>query len=118
MDHPIGLTPAEIWNGLLGLAQAVAVIWAAYLVIKQVVANAQAPDHKQNERLDLIEERLAKIEAHITTDRTDISDLKEGRRIEMQALQAILGHDISGNNEEELRSARTGLESYINSHLV
>lgn len=72
MNHPIGLTPVEIWNGLLGLAQAVAVIWAAYLIIEQIVANAQAPDHKQNERLDLIEERLAKIEAHIVTDRTTI----------------------------------------------
>lgn len=117
MNQPIGMSPLDIWNGIINFLKSVAVIWAAYLIIKQIVDAQKAPDRQQDERIGRVEARLDEIEDHLKNDHTEIKDLKEGRRIEMQALQAILGHDISGNNEAELRDARSGLDAYINSHL-
>lgn len=136
MKAPI--TPAEVMSWFLNICEAIAVIWAAVVVMKQVVKDAKGPNARQNERIEAVESKTKLHDQYLNNDKLrldslevelakkedkdeaekEFADLKEGRKVELEALQALLGHAISGNNENELNSAKGNVDHYINKHLV
>ena len=62
MDNSITFTPAQLISIILGICAAIVTISAAVGVIVKAVEKARAPEVAQNERLDKIEERLAKLD--------------------------------------------------------
>ena len=62
MDNTISFTPAQLISIILGICAAIVTISAAVGVIVKAIEKARAPEVAQNERLDKIEERLAKLD--------------------------------------------------------
>ena len=70
--------------------------------------------HKQNEeRIIRLEQEVDEIKNFMEKDRMRLDDLEKGGRILIEALSALLGHGIDGNNKDEMESARAKLNKYL-----
>lgn len=80
------ITVNQMWLWLLGLCSAVAVISKAARILAGLLRGRQA----------------AKIKA-----------LEDGQQITMQALLALVNHEIDGNNIQGLKDIRTRISDYL-----
>lgn len=120
MDNVISFTPGELISIILGACAAIVTISAAVGVLFKVLDKARAPETKQNNRLDKIDERLDKIDETIvkfkeyfTNDDNRFKAIEKSNKITQTALLALLKHSLNGNDKESLKQAEKSLEDYL-----
>lgn len=79
----------------------------------QTYKRAKSPNERQNERLDKLEEEVAKIKENLRADLDRFEELEEANKILMQALLALLAHGIDGNEVQGMKDARDELQNYL-----
>lgn len=107
------ITAETIWTAFLSVASAVVLISNAIEKIVKAHKTAKAPELKQNERINTIEQRLDSIEEKLANDNARLCDIKKGDRATQRALIALLDHGIDGNNLEQMKNARDELNNYL-----
>lgn len=114
------LTPGEIITlvigGILALAGAVSTIGGAVEKIVKAARAMKAPEQAQNTKIEDIENRLDKIEAKLENDKQQIADAKECNHVLTKGMLALLEHGINGNNIDQMRDAKNGVEAYLINH--
>lgn len=105
-----------IIGGILALAGAVSTIGGAVEKIAKAVRVAKAPEQKQNAEIDEIKVRLDKIESKLEKDKKQIDDAKACNHVLTKGMLALLEHGINGNNIDQMRDARNGVEAYLINH--
>lgn len=114
------LSPGEIITlvigGILAFAGAVSTVGGAIEKIAKAVRAAKAPEQAQNAEIDDIKLRLDKIETKLENDKKQIADSKECNHVLTQGMLALLEHGINGNNIDQMREAKKGVESYLINH--
>ena len=114
------LTPGEIIafviGGVLALSGAVSTIGGAVEKIIKAVRAVKAPEQAQNSKIEDIESRLDKIEAKLENDKKRIDDAKECNHVLTKGMLALLEHGINGNNIDQMRDAKNGVEAYLINH--
>ncbi len=114
------LSPGEIValviGGILALSGAVSTVGGAVEKIAKAVRVAKAPEQAQNAEIDEIKNRLDKIEHKLESDKKQIADSKECNHVLTQGMLALLEHGINGNNIDQMREAKKGVESYLINH--
>ena len=114
------LTPGEIFafaiGAVLALAGAVSTIGSAVEKIVKVVKAAKAPEQQQNAEIEEIKERLDKVERKLENDKQQIADAKECNHVLTKGMLALLEHGINGNNIDQMRDAKNGVEAYLINH--
>lgn len=124
MDQPIMVTPHDIINIILGVCGAIITISGAIMVIIKAVDRAKAPNKKQDERIDALEEDVKKINERLQlgnerfqsdSERVDALEeqMKATNKVIIESLQALTAHAIDGNNIQELKDAKKGLDDYL-----
>lgn len=120
MDKTITFTPGELFSIILAICVAITTISAAVGVIVKAIEKARAPEVEQNERLDKIEERLAKLDEindkfkrYFTNDDNRFKNIEKSNKITQTALLALLKHSLNGNDTEALKQAEKSLEDYL-----
>lgn len=120
MDNSITFTPSQLISIILGICAAIVTISAAVGVIVKAIEKARAPEVAQNERLDKIEERLAKLDEinekfkrYFTNDDNRFKNIEKSNKITQTALLALLKHSLNGNDTEALKQAEKSLEDYL-----
>lgn len=103
-------------GGILALAGAISTIGGAVEKIVKVVRAAKAPEQQQNAEIDDIKLRLEKVEAKLENDNVQIADIREGNHVLTKGMLALLEHGINGNNIDQMRDARNGVEQYLINH--
>ena len=101
---------------LLALAGAISTIGGAVEKIVKGVRAAKAPEQQQNVEIDDIKARLDKIETKLENDKKQIADSKECNHVLTQGMLALLEHGINGNNIDQMREAKKGVETYLINH--
>jgi ribulose kinase len=113
-------SPGEIVTlvigGILALAGAISTIGAAVEKIVKVVGAAKAPEQQQNAEIQEIKDRLDKVERKLDNDKIQIADSKECNHVLTQGMLALLEHGINGNNIDQMREAKKGVETYLINH--
>lgn len=113
-------SPGEIVTlligGILALAGAVSTIGGAIEKIAKAVRVAKAPEQQQNAEIDEIKGRLDKIESKLENDKRQIADAKECNHVLTKGMLALLEHGINGNNIDQMRDAKNGVEAYLINH--
>lgn len=104
---------SEIVVIFLSVCTGIVTVSSAVTVIVNVIKKAKEPAETQNARLSLMEERLTAVEKRLDEHDELVVNLKEGNRVTQEALWALLGHAIDGNNEEDLRKAQSKLHDRI-----
>ena len=114
------LTPGEIVTlvigGILALAGAVTTVGSAVEKIAKAVRVSRAPEQQQNEEIKEIKERLSVLEGNLIRDEKQLKDAKECNHVLTKGMLALLEHGINGNNIDQMRDAKNGVEAYLINH--
>ena len=114
------LTTGEITmviiGGLLAFAGAISTIGGAVEKIVKVVRAAKAPEQQQNVEIEEIKARRDKLERKLDNDKIQIADAKECNHVLTKGMLALLEHGINGNNIDQMREAKNGVEAYLINH--
>ena len=110
------LTPTLIIGGVLAIAGAISTIGGAVEKIVKVVKAAKAPEQQQNAEIEDIKNRLDTVERKLDNDKLQIKDAKECNHVLTKGMLALLEHGINGNNIDQMRDAKNGVEAYLINH--
>ena len=122
--EPIVISPNDLWQVVLAISGGIITLSGAGAVIAGVIHKAKTPNQRQNERLDALEENVAKIEERLKLGNKRFesdackmdgleSTMKNTNKIIVESLQALTAHAIDGNNIEQLRQAEKSLNDYL-----
>ena len=122
--EPIVISPNDLWQVVLAISGGIITLSGAGAVIAGVIHKAKTPNQRQNERLDALEENVAKIEERLKLGNKRFesdackmdgleSTMKNTNKIIVESLQALTAHAIDGNNIEQLRQAEKSLNNYL-----
>ena len=106
----------EIWAIVLAAASAIVLLSNAVEKIVKAVKVAKAPEKRQDDEIESIKNRLDKVEAKLEKDTEQIADAKECNHVLTKGMLALLEHGINGNNIDQMRDARNGVEAYLLNH--
>lgn len=103
-------------GGILALAGAISTIGGAVEKIVKFVRVTKAPEQQQNAEIEEIKDRLDKVERKLENDKKQIADAKECNHVLTKGMLALLEHGINGNNIDQMRDAKNGVEAYLINH--
>lgn len=106
----------DIWAAILAVASAIVLLANCAEKIVAAVKVAKAPEQKQNDEIHSIKSRLDKVEAKLENDKKQIADAKECNHVLTKGMLALLEHGINGNNIDQMRDAKNGVEAYLINH--
>lgn len=107
------LTPDVIWTAVLATASAVVLLSNAAEKIVKAIKTARAPNVKQDERLDALEEWKKHVDSKLNRDNERLSAIDTGNRVTQRALLALLDHGIDGNNIKQMQHAKEELQEHL-----
>lgn len=121
------LTPGEIFALLCGLllaaAGAINTVGSALEKIAKARKAAQAPNEEQNRQLKELQEWRQEMEEwrkevvrKLTSDKAELSEIKDGLQAIFQGQLALLDHGLDGNNIEQMQNAKTVLQHHLITH--
>lgn len=111
--HDGVLTITQFWSILLGLCGGIITISGAVAVVVAAVNKFKAPEKMQTARIQACEDRITLLEADISILKSGTKEIETSQRITQEALWALLGHAIDGNNVEDLKKAQSKLHDHI-----
>lgn len=106
----------DLWAVVLAVASAVVLLSNAAEKIFKIIKAAKAPEQQQNKEIEEIKERLSKLETSLSKDEKQIKDSKECNHVLTKGMLALLEHGINGNNIDQMRDAKNGVEAYLINH--
>ena len=106
----------DIWAIVLTAASAIVLLSNAAEKIAKAVKAAKAPEQRQDDEISEIKTRLSKLETKLSKDEDQLKDTKECNRVLTEGMLALLEHGINGNNIDQMRKAKKGVESYLINH--
>ena len=110
---PIVISPNDLWQVIVAVCGGIIALSGAGAVITGIVHKAKAPNVKQNERLDKIEND----DTRFADDACRMDELeqtfKETTKLMIRSLQALTAHAIDGNNVEQLQAVDSQLNDYL-----
>lgn len=112
-DFAITFTPGQLIGAVLALCGVIVTLSSAVTVIVSGIDRAKAPEKLQNDRLDLLEREVKRLDTMINKEDSYMRTLEEGNRITQKAILALLEHGIDGNNIEALRKAKDSMNEYL-----
>lgn len=116
----IQFTIGEAWAVILSVCGGIVTIAAVVGIIIRLVSFFRRPEHRQNDRLDALTERMDKLEArsemymqYFENDKRKIELIEKGNQVTQHALLALLSNAIDGNDVESLKTAKKSLEEFL-----
>jgi hypothetical protein len=107
------LTPDTIWTTVLALASAFVLLSNATEKIVKAWKAAKAPNAKQDERIEALEEWKKTVDGKLNRDNERLGNIEEGNRATQRALLALLDHGIDGNNIKQMQDAKELLQDHL-----
>ena len=113
MNTEIVFTPAQLWSVLIGFATGLGSLAAVAAMFGKAWAKFRQPDNRQDSRIKALEVQMETFREYLGKDKTRLDELDNGNRVTQQALLALLGHAINGNNTDQLKAAKENLQNYL-----
>ena len=106
------MTP-QIVESIQSWLQLIILVGTVITLIYTLAKFAAKPNQTQNDRLDELEDWKRTASARLDTGDKHFDKLDEANEAQLEAMLAMLSHEISGNDFEKLKSARHKLEAYL-----
>lgn len=120
MDNVITFTPAELIGLITAVGGTIVTIGAAATVIFKVFSRIKAPEEKQNQRIQALEDKQEEHSKIIETFRTYFANddkrfksIEKSNKITQGALLALLKHALNDGDKSTLKDAEKQLEDYL-----
>lgn len=108
----MGVAPHVI-NSVLDVLQLVISSAAIISLMVTLFRFMRQPEISQNDRITTCETEIKDIKKRLERGNKKFQDISDGTAITQEALLALLGHAITGNNETELKDAQKALNHYL-----
>lgn len=108
-----GITPGTVWAVVAAVAAGIILLSNAAEKIVKAWKAAQAPNAKQDERLQALEEWRRTVDNRLSNDQRRLTNIEEGDRAVQHALLALLDHGIDGNNLKQMQDAKKLLQEHL-----
>lgn len=112
-DFAITFTPGQLLGAVLAVCGVIVTLSSAVTVIVSGVDRAKAPEKLQNDRLDLLENEVKRLDSLINKEDTRMVTLEEGNRVTQKAILALLAHGIDGNDIAAMKDAKRDMEEFL-----
>ena len=112
-DFAITFTPGQLIGAVLALCGVIVTLSSAVTVIVSGIDRAKAPEKLQNDRLDLLESEVKRLDTMINKEDSRMRTLEEGNRVTQKAILALLAHGIDGNDIAAMKDAKRDMEEYL-----
>lgn len=99
-------TLTQLLQIFLTICGAIITIGGAAAIISKAIEKRKKPDKDAAEMLKKHSEQL-------DNDNRRLKELEEGNKVIMQALLAIMSHELDGNHTDDLRKAHDTLKEYL-----
>ncbi len=106
-------TAGQIVTAALSVCSAIMLLSNAVEKIVLAVKAAKAPNQRQDDRLQALEEWRQEVDRKLAADLKHLDSIDEGSRATQQAILALLDHGIDGNNIEQMQHAKEALQNYL-----
>lgn len=103
----------EWWEATLVFFGGIITILTAWNLIESRVHKTKEPTALLESRVLEIERKMIKYEEMFGRDKARLDSFDESTRVILQALLAIMKHDIDGNNIDALKKASEDLQEYM-----
>lgn len=113
MQHVFSFTIADAWAFLIYAAGAAAGLYAGGVAISKVITAVKKPKTDQDKRITRLEARVNAMEVFLKNDRLRLDRMDDGQRVTMQALLALLDHNLDGNNIDQMQKAKKDLQKHL-----
>jgi hypothetical protein len=124
MNEPITFTMNDLVHLIGAISGLLVAINAGIVILITWYKKAHAPEEKQNERLDALEEHVENLQkAHVNLAEnvqyqvrrleTREKDLITFEKLTIKSLQALSKHAIDGNNLSGLKEASAEMDDYL-----
>ena len=87
--------------------------YAGGVAISKVITAVKKPKADQDKRITKLEERVNAMEGFLKKDKLRLDRMDEGQRVTMQALLALLDHNLDGNNIDQMQKAKKDLQKHL-----
>lgn len=71
------------------------------------------PKTDQDKRITQLEARVNAMEGFLRNDKQRLDRMDEGQHVTMQALLALLDHNLDGNNIDQMQKAKEALQKHL-----
>lgn len=106
------MTP-QIVESITSWLQLIILVGTVVTLIYTLAKFAAKPNQTQDDRLDDLESWKTTAISRLNDGDDHFRKLDEANEAQLEALLAMLSHEISGNDIEKLKSARAKLEKYL-----
>ena len=113
MQHIFQFTLSDAWAFLLYAAGAAAGLYAGGVAVSKVITAMKKPKADQDKRITQLEARVNAVEGFLKNDKARLDRMDEGQHVTMQALLALLDHNLDGNNLDQMRAAKDALQKHL-----
>lgn len=113
MQHVFSFTLTEAWALLIYAAGAAAGLYAGGVAISKVITAIKKPKADQDKRITKLEERVNAMDRFLKNDKLRLDCMDEGQHVTMQALLALLDHNLDGNNIDQMQKAKEALQDHL-----
>ena len=100
------ITAETAWAVVAALLAAIVLVGNAVEKIAKAVQAYKAPNARQDERIQVLEDWKEKVDAKLQHDH-------DSNRVTQRALLALLDHGIDGNNIEQMQHAKEELQNHL-----
>ena len=85
---------------------------ASQIEIKVITA-IKKPKADQDKRITQLETRMNAMEGFLKNDKQRLDRMDDGQHVTMQALLALLDHNLDGNNIDQMQKAKEALQKHL-----
>lgn len=78
----------------------------------------KTPEKSQNDRISSLEKQVRDIMERFSNEDDRLALLEDGNVITQRAILAIMGHELNGNDVDNLKQAKNDLERYLTENKV
>lgn len=99
-------TLTQLFQIFLAICGAIITVGGAGTIVIKIIDKKRKPDKDRDEQMKKHQEMLDR-------DNKRLKELEEGNRVMMQAMLAMMSHELDGNHTEQLRQAHDALKEYL-----
>ncbi|SCW26640.1 hypothetical protein SAMN05660484_00032 [Eubacterium ruminantium] len=99
-------TVSQLMQIFLALCGGIITIGGAATIIIKLITKARKPDKDRDNLVKKHQEML-------DNDNKRLKALEEGNKVVMQALLAMMSHELDGNHTEQLKHAHDSIKEYL-----
>ena len=104
---------SQFYTSLLAICAFITTLSVALNWVFKWISEMKKPAKLQDSQISANAEHLEQVDKRIDRDEAKLKQLEEQNRLTIEALFALLGHALDGNNEAEMKKVKNNIQKFL-----